>query len=90
MVLLPNNLDVDPGLADYNLHISSEGSSNSYRLWDKFFAPAGSADKVLVPRSWVDFCYINLLHPTRFEWLKTLMESNAWNIKTSKHRRKPL
>jgi hypothetical protein len=31
------------------------------------------ADAIEVPKSWMDFLTINLLHRTRFDWTKTLL-----------------
>jgi hypothetical protein len=83
MLLLLGNPEVDPSFSEHNLNLIHKRFTNNFRLWAKHFDQAGMSNKVLVLRSWMDFCALNLLHPSRFEWLKDLMESNAWNIITS-------
>jgi hypothetical protein len=81
LALLPETLDCDPGLSD--LLLSSRKSLNNadgIRYWAKYFAPQGYSEEIEVPRCWNDFCTINLLHPERFDWVKSLLESQAWSL----------
>jgi hypothetical protein len=83
LALLPETLDCDPGLSD--LLSSSRKSLNNadgIRYWAKYFAPQGYYEEIKVPRCWNDFCTINLLHPERFDWVKSLLESQAWSLIT--------
>jgi hypothetical protein len=87
MVLLPENLDFDSGLAHhYNVPLSflqSSISHDGYRLWAKHFSPCGFPGGVSVPRCWSDFLTLSLLHPSRFEWAKAILESRAWKMMIS-------
>jgi hypothetical protein len=83
MVLLPDHLDFDPGLQELELcnRIRYKSyNADGVRSWAKLFAQTGSSGMVKVPLSWFDFCTINLLHPERFDWIKKLMGSKAWNL----------
>jgi hypothetical protein len=84
MVLLPHNLDINPGLA-FNSNMSlnllkSSISPGGLRLWAKHFAPCGDPSGVAVPRCWSDFLTLSLLHPLRFDWAKEILESKAWKM----------
>jgi hypothetical protein len=35
---------------------------------------------IQIPNSWADFFNIVLLNPQRFEWAKSLLTSEAWQI----------
>jgi hypothetical protein len=83
MFLLPDHLDYDPGLQEFELSNRVRFKScnaDGIRSWAKFFAPVGTSDTINVPCCWNDFCTINLLHPDRFEWIKKFMESKASNL----------
>jgi hypothetical protein len=81
MVLLPENLDVDPGLVDYCLRQELNVKHvDGVRLWAKKFAPFGQLEGILVPDSWCDFFTFFLLNPTKFEWTKSLLQSGAWQL----------
>jgi hypothetical protein len=56
MVLLSQNLEVDPGMLDYGLRkVSIVKHTNGVRLWAKNFAPFGQLEGIPVPDSWCDF-----------------------------------
>jgi hypothetical protein len=85
MVVLPDSLDVDPGLMDYTINSLSKGhlrNADGIRLWAKHFAQNFEGGRVEVPICWNDFYTINLLHPERFNWIKAFMESSAWSLIT--------
>jgi hypothetical protein len=85
MVLLPDTLDIDPGLKEF---IERNGinqwrpkdNAEGTRLWAHHFAPLGSSRGIQVPRSWRDFFTNVLLHPDKFAWAKTFLESKAWEM----------
>jgi hypothetical protein len=87
MVLLPKNLDVDPGLN--NMYGNNEGYSDwvsqqnaeRVRIWAQFFAPMGMAEGVSIPQSWADFFTLALMNPAMFDWAKCFLTSNAWNLR---------
>jgi hypothetical protein len=81
MALLPDNLDVDPGLQSMVLSKSWNGkkSTDGVRLWAKYFAPLGSSSGTLVSNAWQDFFISSLLNPVRFDWAKSFLSSEAWS-----------
>jgi hypothetical protein len=50
------------------------------RLWAKYFAPIGASGCFNIPQSWRDLITVTLLNPSRFEWTRILLRSQAWNI----------
>jgi hypothetical protein len=67
MVLLPKNLDYDPGFSDFMLSTRKVSChANVVRLWADHFAYLKGSDAIKVPRCWNDFCTLNLMHPDRF------------------------
>jgi hypothetical protein len=87
MVLLPDTLDIDPGLEDYRKKWNSQWrpkvTTKGTRLWSLHFAPLGSSRGIQLPRSWRDFFTYALLHPNRFTWAKAFLESKAWELTAS-------
>jgi hypothetical protein len=76
MVSLPDNLYVDPRmLCLENPSVLSKTNPEAVRLWAKFFAPPCSEKGIDIPTRWFDFFTLNLLHPDRFTWAKSLLES---------------
>jgi hypothetical protein len=79
MIILPNNIDFDPGLMELE-SISVFQYAEGTRLWAKHFAPLGSNVGIVIPRCWGDFFSQALLNPSNFAWAKALLESKAWNM----------
>lgn len=50
------------------------------RLWARFLAPGPGAQSVQVPKVWADFFTTLLLNPGSFEWAKSMLQSQAWNL----------
>jgi hypothetical protein len=80
MMLLPDNIDLDPGLESQSMLYSSQQRADGVRLWAKHFAPLGMMSGIQIPNSWVDFFNIVLLNSQRFEWAKSLLTSGAWEL----------
>jgi hypothetical protein len=56
MVLLPNDLDVDPGFSALVAPQTGRKSlGGGVRLWAKFFAPVPNSDRVEIPLGWENF-----------------------------------
>jgi hypothetical protein len=54
---------------------------DAYRLWAKHFSPVGCPSYViLIPKDWVAFFTVMLLSPAHFDWAKTFLTSQAWNL----------
>jgi hypothetical protein len=65
MVLLPENLDYDPGLLEFQKRkrsMSHKCNAEGIRLWAKYFALPGVSDPVKIPSAGVTFaqsiCFI--------------------------------
>jgi hypothetical protein len=83
MVLLPDNIDCDPGMSDFMArNPMSPCHADSVRFWAHHFSFLYGAKVVMVPRCWNDFCTLNLMHLDRFSWVKSLTESSAWSLIT--------
>jgi hypothetical protein len=84
MTLLLENLDIDPGMtlnSSMPLNfLKSSISANGIRLWAKHFVTCGDPSGIKVPRCWSDFFTLTLLHPSRFDWAKAILESKAWKM----------
>jgi hypothetical protein len=82
MALLPDNLNVDPGLSAIAPFQGSakKRSTEGVRLWATYFAPGGSDECVQVPFGWEIFFIASLLNPTCFDWTKNFLSSEAWNV----------
>jgi hypothetical protein len=62
-------------------------SSEELLLWEKYFAPHmhGSANQnntsvVDIPVSWFNFITLMLLTPEKFDWAKSFLSSQLWDI----------
>jgi hypothetical protein len=62
-------------------------STKGLLLWDKYFAPhMHGSDKenhstvVDIPVSWFNFITLMLLTPEKFDWAKSFLSSQLWNI----------
>jgi hypothetical protein len=74
MVLLPENLDVDPGLVDYGLRQElNVKHADGVRIWVKNFYPFGQLEGIPVQTPDVIFFTFFLLNPTKFECAKSLL-----------------
>jgi hypothetical protein len=52
-----------------------------YRLWAKHFSPVGCPSHVIqIPKDWAAFFTVMLLSPTHFDWAKSFLSSQAWNM----------
>jgi hypothetical protein len=85
LVLLPNQLEVDPGYEAFYFGSSSnvkiaKQNPDGVRLWAKHFTPVGAQGGFDVPVQWSDFFTFSLLNLARFQWVKTLLGSKAWDI----------
>jgi hypothetical protein len=80
MAMLPDNLDVDPGLQSLILRktLTAKKSADGIRLWTKYFAPPGSSP--LIPNAWQEFFISSLLNPIRFDWERNFLSSKAWSV----------
>jgi hypothetical protein len=82
MALLSDDLDIDPGL----LSLAVQGptyrkkSVDGIRLWAKYFAPPRSFPSTPVPAAREQFFISSLLNPTRFDWARAFLSSEAWNV----------
>jgi hypothetical protein len=85
MVLLPDSLDIDPGLRDFqNDQVQSQlPNAEGIRLWAKNFATCGQSEGIEVPNAWRDFVTFNLLNHANFEWINSLLKSGAWKLTIS-------
>jgi hypothetical protein len=80
MMLLPDDIDLDPSLESQVMLHSSQQGVDGIRLWAKHFAPLGVMNGIQIPNSWVNFFNIVLLNPQRFEWAKSLLTSESWEL----------
>jgi hypothetical protein len=82
MVLLPSDLKVDPGFPSLvnESEFYKKRSAKGVRLWTRHFAPVGGFASVQVPLLWEDFFIASLLNPSRFDWAKNFLSSEAWNV----------
>jgi hypothetical protein len=81
MVMLPNDLVVDPRFSALeNSLSSSRPHPDGVHLWAKHFAPLGMSGGINIPKSWSDFFIVNLLNPSRFALAKSFLESVGWNL----------
>jgi hypothetical protein len=82
MVLLPSDLKVDPGFSSLvnESEFYKKRSAKGVRLWTRHFAPVGGFASVQVPLLWEDFFIASLLNPSRFDWAKNFLSSEAWNV----------
>lgn len=49
-------------------------------IWKKHFAPTEDSKEVIqVPIEWVNFLYVALLSPRKFDWAKKFLTSQVWN-----------
>jgi hypothetical protein len=52
-----------------------------FRLWAKHFSPVGCPSHVIqIPKDWAAFFTVMLLSPTHFDWAKSFLSSQAWNM----------
>jgi hypothetical protein len=52
-----------------------------YRLWAKHFSPVGCPPHVIpIPKDWAAFFTVMLFSPAHFDWAKTFLTSQAWNL----------
>jgi hypothetical protein len=52
-----------------------------YMLWAKHFSPVGCPPHVIqIPKDWAAFFTVMLLSPAHFDWAKTFLTSQAWNL----------
>jgi hypothetical protein len=60
MALLPDNLDIDPGLLSFVVQRPTyrKKSADGIRLWSKYFAPLGSFPSTPVLALWQEFFYL--------------------------------
>jgi hypothetical protein len=57
----------------------SKPSADLFRLWAKFFSPAGKPDTVVqIPQDWAPFFLKSLLSPATFDWAKSFLLSSPW------------
>jgi hypothetical protein len=58
------------------MHMERKRSAQLYRIWAKYFAPAGTLDiSVKIPKKWAPFFLSNLLQPEAFNWSKSFLSS---------------
>jgi hypothetical protein len=81
MILLPNDLDVDPG---YSALMTSQSAKNRsaerVRLWAKFFAPISNSNCIEVALGWENCFIASLLNTSSFDWAKLFLSSEAWDV----------
>jgi hypothetical protein len=82
MALLPDNLDMDPGLLSLaeQRPMYKKKLADGIRLWAKYFAPPESSPSTPVPAAWQEFFISSLLNPTRLDWARTFLSSEGWNV----------
>jgi hypothetical protein len=82
MDLLPDNLDVDPGLLSLVVPRPLYGnkSVDGVRLWAKYFALPESFLGTLIPAAWQEFFISLLLNPSRFDWAQAFLSFEAGNV----------
>jgi hypothetical protein len=68
MALLPDSLDVDLVFAAKQQLSGLAGRPHpeGIRIWNKFFAPLGNLEGIIIPHSWIDFISMVLMDPVRF------------------------
>jgi hypothetical protein len=84
MVLFPDSLYVDPVIKERSTQEYNQWTSNqkaeSVRLWANFFAPLGKNSGVDIPTASHDFFIMSLLNPSKFEWARSFLGSEAWKL----------
>jgi hypothetical protein len=61
----------------FQMHMERKRSAQFYRIWAKYFAPAGTPDiSVEIPKKWAPFFLSNLLQPEAFNWSKSFLSSD--------------
>jgi hypothetical protein len=82
MVLLPENLDVDPGLLSLSEQLphTKKSSVDRIRLWAMFFAPLGNSPSTQFLLFGKIFFISSLLNPTRFDWARSFLSFEAWSV----------
>jgi hypothetical protein len=72
MVLLPNDLEVDPRFISLENNLArTKSHPDAICHWAKHFAPLDMSEGIRIPKCWTDFFAVNyLLHPSRFAWAK--------------------
>lgn len=84
MVLLPDSLYVDPVIKERSTQEYNQWTSNqkaeSVRLWANFFAPLGKNSGVDIPTASHDIFIMSLLNPSKFEWARSFLGSEAWKL----------
>ncbi|TVU39446.1 hypothetical protein EJB05_12866, partial [Eragrostis curvula] len=76
--------DVDPvfqSLCAYQGPKVVKPHPDLYRLWAKYFEPAGRPESVItIPTRWASFFTKLLLTPEGFDWAKGFLISQAWQV----------
>jgi hypothetical protein len=59
------------------MHMERKRSAQFYRIWAKYFAPAGTLDILVeISKKWAPFFLSNLLQPEAFNWSKSFLSSD--------------